>query len=301
MMSEDLNSSIQLLQSFDAEEETRVEENVNSLFDDMLRRLNVETERELDADKFKGQTKPVLSRFLERASKIMCQQRDMMEKMKQTMEVMKTEALSDKSAIIKLQSDLLDNKNDQLQTLQTTVQSTVQATVQEEIKTYSQAVQSNPSSVAPVFTPDSLKKVVKSAIMEEDRSRNVIVFGLKEEPEENIDQRIDILFSELGEKPKVAASRLGRTGPHCSTSSRPRPVKVSFSSAITVQQIMAKTGKLKKVADFSRVYICPDRSPEEREARKCLVTDLKKAINDKPGLHHFISGGKIQSTAKNVT
>ncbi len=98
------------------------------------------------------------------------------------------------------------------------------------------------------------------------------------------------MFSELGVKPKVAASRLGRTGPHSSTSSRPRPVKVSFSSAIAVQQILAKTGKLKKVAEFSRVYICPDRSPEEREARKCLVMDLKKAINDKPGLHHHISG-----------
>ncbi len=35
-MSEDLNKSIQLLQSFNAEEETEIEENVKSWFDQLL-------------------------------------------------------------------------------------------------------------------------------------------------------------------------------------------------------------------------------------------------------------------------
>ncbi len=91
-MSEDLNRSIHLLQSFNADEETKVEDDANSLFDDMLRRLNIETERELNAEKYKSQTKPVLSRWLEKAGKIMCQQRDITEKMKQTMELMTTGA-----------------------------------------------------------------------------------------------------------------------------------------------------------------------------------------------------------------
>ena len=78
-------------------------------------------------------------------------------------------------------------------------------------------------------------------------------------------------------------------------------MKVSFSSAITVQQILSKAGKLKKVEKFKRVYICPDRSPEERASRKCLVMDLKKAIGEQPSRHHFISGGKIHSTDKATT
>ena len=90
-------------------------------------------------------------------------------------------------------------------------------------------------------------------------------------------------------------------GPRSSTCSRPRPVKVSLSSDIAVQQILSKTGKLKKLEDFRSVYICPDRSPDEREARKSLVVELKTAISKQPGRYHFISGGKIHSTDKVTT
>ena len=162
-------------------------------------------------------------------------------------------------------------------------------------------MQSNSSSVTPVFSSDSLKTVVKSAIMEEDRCRNVIVYGLKEDVVDNVEGKIGDLFSELGEKPKIAARRLGKTGLSSNTSSRPRPVKVSFSNALTVQQILSKTGKLKNVDKYSRVFICPDRSPEEREARKCLIIDLKRAIKEQPGRYHFISSGKIRSADKSTT
>ena len=175
-MSEDLNCSIKLLQSFDTEEEAKVTETVNCLFDDMLSRLKLTTEFELTVEKFMTTTKPVLSRFLEKASKIMCQQRDMIEMSKQTMEQMKTEALADKTAIIKLQSALLESRSEQLQALQTTVQSTVQSTIQAEIKTYSAAVQDNSSSTAPVLSPEYLTKVVKSTIKEEDRSSEMFSF-----------------------------------------------------------------------------------------------------------------------------
>ena len=81
----------------------------------------------------------------------MCQQRDMIEKLKQTTEQLKTDALADKTAIIKLQSDvlvsmceqgelqdkLLECKDKQLKSLQTAVETTVQATVQKEFQSYS--------------------------------------------------------------------------------------------------------------------------------------------------------------------
>ncbi len=298
-MSEDLNRSIKLLQSFNADEAAKVEDRLNLWFDDVLGRLKVASERELNTDKFQTMTKPILSRWLDRANRIMCEQRDMMEKMKETIEQMKTEALADKAAIIRLQADLLESKDEQLKSLQSAVQSTVQTTVQQEIKTYSAAVHA--SSTTPVFSPDSLKKVVKSAIKEEDRSRNVLVFGLAEEEGEKIEDKISDLFSELGEKPRVAASRLGKTGPRSSTPNKPRPVKVSLSSTTAVQQILSKTGKLKKVEMFRAVYVCPDRSPEERTARKCLILDLKKAVGEQPNRRHYIAGGKIHSIDKAAT
>ena len=49
-------------------------------------------------------------------------------------------------------------------TVKTAVQNTVQAV----------------STTAPVLTEESLKKVVQNAVSEEDRSRNVLIFGLKE-------------------------------------------------------------------------------------------------------------------------
>ena len=76
---------------------------------------------------------------------------------------------------------------------------------------------------------------------------------------------------------------------------------MSFSNAITVKQILSKTSMLKKSVQFRSVYICPDRSQDEREARKSLVVDLKTAIKEHPGRYHFISGGKIHSVDKAAT
>jgi len=45
------------------------------------------------------------------------------------MELMKTEALADKAAVIRLQSDLLKSKDAELQSLKTAVQETVQTSV----------------------------------------------------------------------------------------------------------------------------------------------------------------------------
>ncbi len=295
-MSEDLDRSIKMLKSFDVDEAAKLEDRVNLWFEDVLGRLKVASEQQLSTDKFQSTTKPVLSRWLDKANRIMCEQRDVMEKMKETIEQMKTESLADKAAIVRLQANLLENKDEQIKSLQSTVQSTVQATVQQEIKTYSEAVHT--TGTPPVLCPDSLKNVVKSAIKEEDRSRNVVVFGLTEEEGEKIEEKITDLFSELDEKPRISASRLGKTGTRSSTPTRPRPVKVSLSSTTAVRQILSKTGKLKSVNRFRAVYVCPDRSIEERTARKGLIMELKQAIDKEPNRRHYIAGGMIHSEDK---
>ena len=106
------------------------------------------------------------------------------------------------------------------------------------------------------------------------------------------------LLSDLGEKPRVSASRIGvkssesRSKPVC------RPVKLSLPNSSAAHQILLKAKTLKEMSKYKSVYICPDRSPEERAARRALVTKLKEANVKQPGMTHFIRNGKVHSVEK---
>ena len=58
--------------------------------------------------------------------------------------------------------------------------------------------------------PATLRKVVKSVVQEEDRSKNVIVFGLQERTGENTELRVEELFQDIGLKPHLQAVRVGK-------------------------------------------------------------------------------------------
>ena len=260
----------------------------------MQEKLNCPAEFDLKAKKFAGANKPVLTQWLEEATEIICEQREFMNSMKEMIELLKTEALGDKRSVIKLQGELMECKDRQLKSLQTAVENTVQATVQREFKSYSDVVAKNTSASGPVCTEESLKKAVKTAIEEEDRSKNLMVFGLGEEDEENLEEKISDLFTDLGEKPRVTAvSRVGRRN-----SDGIRPVKVNFSSSTSAQQILSKARRLKDMEPRKTVYVCHDRSPEERAARREIVTELKTAVAAQPDRLHFIKDGKVCSREK---
>ena len=263
--------------------------------EEVKKKLKVECEDNLTQDKFNSSsiTKVTLSCWLGTARDIMCQQAELMARQKEVIELMKTEALADKAAVIRLQTDLPQCKDNQLQSLRTAVETTVQTTMKEEIKSYSAAVAKTSISNAPVFSTNSLKQVVKSAIEEEDRGKNVMVFGLAEEEGEQLEDKISGLLQELGEKPRVAACRVGGTG-----TTECRPVKVTLPSATSVNQILLKTGKLKQIEQFKSVYVRPDMTPDQRSARKRLVEELKKLIDEQPNCYHYIKGGKVQSRDK---
>ena len=46
------------------------------------------------------------------------------------------------------------------------------------------------------------------------------------------------------------------------------------------------------------MYVCPDRSIEERQARKALVVDLKQRIASEPNRRRYIIGDEIVSEEK---
>ena len=137
---------------------------------------------------------------------------------------------------------------------------------------------------------------MKSVAGEEDRSKNLIVFGLKEDEEEQLPALVTAVLEEIGEKPHFEATRIGWKRPG---STAIRPVKITVPSSTAVHQILMKTGRLKET--HKDVWICPDRSSEERATRKHLVTDLKKKRAEQAHLDHYIRYGKVCSRDKKTS
>ena len=205
---------------------------------------------------------------------------------------LKSAAIQSQNSIIGLQNELLDRKDEELQSVKSTVTDAVKTTVQTEMKSYSKAVSGNSAPTTRTHVPDvkTLKSAVKEVVQTEDRSRNLIVFGLKEEAHEDTGKKITEILDYLGEKPRQDSVRIGVQK---SESGGQRPVKVSLASSAHVIQILRAAKRLKNSDKFSSVYICPDRTPEERRMRQEAVTDLKKRLEDEPDKRHFIRGLKV--------
>ena len=251
------------------------------------------------ANKYKKQnvTKDMLASFLATACKLLDDQARMIDNFRELRSLEQPEIISSQRSVIKLQAELLQCKEDQLKSLKTTVQTTVHETVQEEIRSYSAAVKKIPS---PVMSNGNLKKAVKDAIVDDDRSKNIIVFGLDEEDGECLQERITDVLQELGEKPRADATRFGRMDKDREGKFMPRPVKVTVANSTSARQILLKSKNLRMVQRFKSVYLSPDRSSEERATQKKLVSELKKLIKEQPGLYHYIRGGTVCSTAKSA-
>ena len=112
----------------------------------------------------------------------------------------------------------------------------------------------------PVLSEQTLKKVVQEAVTDDDRSRNVVVFGLTEESSEDLDSKILSLFSDLEEKPSFEAVRIGEQ-----SEERNRPVKVCLRNSESVHKILQKAKNLRKSATHRTVYVQPDSGRNEEK------------------------------------
>ncbi len=132
-------------------------------------------------------------------------------------------------------------------------------------------------------------------MIEEDRSRNIMVFGLQEDSNEDLAAKASDMLYQLGEKPRIKeCSRVGQStgkGSH-------RPVKLTMSSSDVVNQVLRKSKELKQLTGFKAVFIAPDRSIEARKIHKTLVGQMKEKNKSEPGLYHFIKNGKVCSEKK---
>ena len=215
-------------------------------------------------------------------------QNEMLQELQHDVATTKTELVNAQKRIIQLQDELLASKDVQLQSLQTTVKTSVQDTVKAEFVSYSEIVQKQPIQT---LEHEVMKTLVKTVVEEEDRSRSVLVFGLEDSGPEDLQKKVGDVFLEIGEQPRVEASRLGKIV----TGGKARPVKVCFSSSSAASQVLTKARTLKQSEKYNRVFICPDRSPAQRTEHRQLVEELKKKSREEPGKRFFIRRGKVES------
>ena len=201
--------------------------------------------------------------------------------------------------VIALQEDLLARKDEQLATLQSSVKdevAVVKSAVQSEISnSWSKIVEK--STPTPAFCPVKLKEAVKCAVVEEDRSHNLMIFGKQEVDNEDVSNTVASIFEDLNEKPHVVECRRLGDPKH----GRCRPIKARLSSSDAVLHILRKAKCLKSSDGNGSTYIVRDRSRSERDAHKVLVETMRQKMLSEPELYHFIRGEEVISVKKKST
>lgn len=194
-------------------------------------------------------------------------------------ERLQEEKIEDQRDIIRLQNDLISQKNEEL--------GQVSKTVETEMKSFSSVLQKNCSSA---LSPRNIATAVKSVKKQEDRSKELVVFGVQEEEGECLDKKVVKLLENLDEKPRVTdCVRIGRSA----AGDKVRPIRFSVRNSEQVHNILRKAKLLKDVEGYKSVYISPNRTVEERISRQKLVSELKKKRSEDPNSNYFIHRGEV--------
>ena len=202
--------------------------------------------------------------------------------------------IDSQETIIDLQAETIKNREKEIASLKNTVKEelkSVHTTVQSEMKSYS-SVLSKTCSAA--LSEKKIRAAVKSATEREDRNRNVVIYGVEETPDEILTERTSEILIEIGENPAVKdCCRIG-----LKRGKAPRPVKLCLSSPDIVQQVLRKARLLRTKEGYRAVYICPDRTVEERIAYKKLLDELKTKREAEPDKLFSIRNNKVVSVSE---
>ena len=204
----------------------------------------------------------------------------LMSSARKTIEQLQEEKISDQRTVIELQEKLINKKEREL--------GSVSRTVEKELKSYSSVLQ---QSCSTALSPTKIASAVKKIAKEEDRTKEVVVFGVDEEPSECVTTKVVGILEQLEEKPRITGCR--RIGQRVLGVSTKRPIIFSVKSTDIVYQILKKAKRLKDIEGFKTVYISPNRTIEERVSRQKLVNELKERRLGDPSGRYFIRKGEI--------
>ena len=265
-----------------------LEKQIEDLSDSVSAKLNCRKLEDLTHDLFKpkGVTKDVITEIVLKMGSMICQLRTVLRSAAEKLDQQKSEQ-------IKTQNELIQCKSGKL--------TSVKETVKTEMKLFTDVVKNN--TVASEISPAKIKMAVKSAITEDDRSKNFIIFGAPEElecEEQEMNERSlvgDIFgFMKFKERPNI--TNIERVGVKKSDSTR-RPIKVTMRDPEIVREILSRAKVLKSVDvegynfNYNKLYLSPDRSQDERISRQKLVQEMKERIKKDSSKKYYIRNNKV--------
>ena len=115
-------------------------------------------------------------------------------------DTLKSETKSAYKELAEVQKEVLISKREQIEK----VEIGVQKTLKNEMKLYSDSLK---KSSGDSVTLKKIKTVVQDVV--EDRTKNLMIFGLGEVEGENLHSKVGAVFEELGQKPIFEAERVG--------------------------------------------------------------------------------------------
>ncbi len=146
------------------------------------------------------------------------------------------------------------------------------------------------------MTNKSLEAVVKSVVNSDDQRKRVMIFGLDESENGELCNDVDDMLAVICSRDKATVKDCYRVGK--AKQGVPQPVKVHFHSSEAADNVLRNASSLKPTSKYSKVFVSPDLSPEERVVRRKLVNELKEKIKREPQSYHYIRNGAICSRTK---
>ena len=224
------------------------------------------------------QNKDTLTSFVQSLTGVVNSSQLMLRSAAAKIDELKRTNLDSINSVNSLQKEIIQIKSEQLDSVKNTVET--------EMKTWAGVVAESCSNISTVI-PMKLKDAVKSAVGEEDRSRNFLVYGAEEK--DGGEQLLTEIFQKIEIQPEVVEHyRIGtaKTGYN-------RPIKVKLRRPDTVREVLTSSKKLKGHAKLGSVYISPDRSLAERAAHKQLIDEMKRRREQEPDMYFFIKRGAV--------
>ena len=134
---------------------------------------------------------------------------------------------------------------------------------------------------------------MKTAVLEEDRTKSFIIYGAAEQGDlDNPQYEAELVFEKVNfSKPYPVIQSSYRIGNK--QTGKVRPIKVRLTDSYSVQQVLRNAYKLGTDEDCRDHYLAPDRTKEQRLAHSKLVTEMRRLISEDSSKRYAIRNNRV--------
>ena len=254
----------------------------------LLTSLKVKNLEDVTQSVLNHQNKDPVVKFALSVTELLNRSQNLLKGATSDLDCIKTEQLKKQARLLEVQDELSEKKCQQLEA--------VKSTVDEKLTNWASVVEKNSNQIV---DKKEVKKAVKTALHENDREFNVVMFNVKEETEDgnsskdfNNQVAIDVMkctgLTSIGGK--FSTERIGVAGKE-----KIRPLKVKFDHKAAAFDLLSLSKYLKDDETYCSVFIEPDRSREQRIAHRKLVQQLKAKRNSDHSKRYYIWNNMICS------